>query len=175
MESGIEGEVLRSVMREVPSPVTVVTVGGPAEIRGITIGSFASTSLRPPLISFNVSRDAQIYDALVATDRFAVHLLSDEQAHVADHFATPDQSSEAQFEGVPYRVDAFGTPILLDTLAVLYCQRHDVTEAGDHSIIVGRVARLENGVEGEPLVYYNRTYRSIGKEVSPTTFDPVGE
>lgn len=173
MERGIDGVVLRDVMREVPSPVTVVTLGGPTEMRGITIGSFASTSLHPPLISFNVSRDAQIFDALVVSDRFAVHVLSDRQAHLADHFATPDQTSEQQFDDVAYRVDPLGTPVLLDVLAVLYCERYEVTEAGDHSIVVGRVTSVEIGEEGRPLLYYNRSYRHVGREVGPTTFDPV--
>lgn len=171
----MDGEVLRGVMREVPSPVTVVTVGGSHEMRGITIGSFASTSLRPPLISFNVSRDAQIYDAIVAAERFAVHILSDRQAQLADHFATPEQSSEEQFRDLPFRVDPRGVPVLLDTLAVLFCERYEVAEAGDHSIVVGRVMGIETGSEADrkPLLYYNRTYRRVGRQVGPTSFEPV--
>ncbi len=174
MQSRIDGEVLRHVMRQVPSPVTVVTVKGDGEIRGITIGSFTSASLRPPLISFNLSRDAQSYDALVEAERFAVHILTDEQAFLADHFATPDLTSEAQFEAVPFRVDALGTPILLDTLAVLHCERYAVYEAGDHSIVMGRVTTIDDGGDGSPMLYYDRTYRCVGKEVQPTTFEPAG-
>jgi flavin reductase (DIM6/NTAB) family NADH-FMN oxidoreductase RutF len=174
MESRIDGEVLRSVMREVPSAVTVITVKGETEIRGITIGSFASTSLRPPLISFNVSRDAQIYDALIGAERFAVHLLSDEQAYLSDHFASSEMTGEEQFEGVPYLLDALGTPIILDTLAVMHCEQYAVYDAGDHSIVVGRVLKVDLGAHGDPMLYYNRTYRCVGREVQPTTFDPVG-
>lgn len=170
----MDGEVLRSVMREVPSPVTVITVKGEDEIRGITIGSFASTSLRPPLISFNIKRDAQIYEALVNAEHFAVHILSDAQAHLSDHFASSEMTGEEQFEAVPYQVDPVGTPIILDTLAVIRCDRYAIYDAGDHSIVVGRVTQVDGGVDGGPMLYYNRTYRSIGKEVQPTTFDPIG-
>ncbi len=173
MQSRIDGEVLRHVMRQVPSAVTVVTVSGAGEIRGITIGSFTSTSLRPPLISFNLSRDATTYDALVMADHFAVHLLSTKQAHLAEHFATPDLTSDEQFEAVPYQVDADGTPILLDALVVIRCERFAIYDAGDHSIVVGRVSGLDRISEGEPLLYYDRTYRGVGREVQPATFEPA--
>lgn len=173
MQSRIDGEVLRHVMRQVPSPVTVVTVAGEGEIRGITIGSFTSTSLRPPLISFNISRDAQAYAALVASERFAVHLLSDKQAHLADHFATPDLTSEEQFDAVPYQLDADGTPILLDALSVMHCDSFAIHDAGDHSIILGRITEIGHSSDGEPILYYDRTYRCIGREVQPTTFEPA--
>lgn len=173
MQSRIDGEVLRHVMRQVPSPVTVVTVEGEGQIRGITIGSFTSTSLRPPLISFNLSRDAQAYDALVTAERFAVHVLSESQAHLADHFATPDLTSEEQFEAVPHQIDPDGTPILLDTLAVIHCERYAIHDAGDHSIVVGRVMMIKDSSDGAPLLYYDRTYRRVGQEVQPTTFEPA--
>ncbi|MEX0747929.1 MAG: flavin reductase family protein [Rhodothermales bacterium] len=175
MQRRIEGEVLRKVMRCVPSPVTVVTVCGEKEIRGITIGSFASTSLRPPLISFNVNKDATIYDALVAANRFVVHILTEQQAHLSDHFAKPDLPADEQFEAIPYRLDPQGTPILFDTLAVISCERYAVHEAGDHSIIIGHVLDIEERPGCSPLIYYDRTYRRLGEEVEPTQFEPLEE
>jgi len=175
MQGRIEGEILRKVMRCVPSPVTVVTVCGENEIRGITIGSFASTSLRPPLISFNVNKDATIYPALMVAERFVVHILTDQQAHLSDHFAKPDLPAEEQFEAIPYRLDPHGTPILLDTLAVISCERYAVHEAGDHSIVVGHVLDVEERSGCSPLVYHDRTYRRLGEEVEPTLFEPLEE
>lgn len=174
MQSRIDGEALRFVMRHVPSPVTIVTVAGEKEMRGITIGSFTSTSLHPPLVSFNVSRDAGVYDALTTSERFAVHVLSDHQAHLSDHFATPELSGDEQFQDISFEVEADGTPILSGALAVMLCARHAVYDAGDHSIMVGRVIALGNvDAGGLPLVYFNRAYRRVGKEAQPTRFDPV--
>lgn len=176
MENRIDGEALRIVMRHVPSPVTIVTGAGKDEIRGITIGSFASTSLRPPLISFNVNREARIYETLTTAERFAVHVLSDEQAHLSDHFATPELTGEEQFEAASYDLDEHGTPILSGALAVMLCRRYAVYDAGDHSIIVGRVVELRDlDVDVLPLVYFDRAYRHIGQEAQPTLFDPVGD
>lgn len=175
MERRVDGKILRDVMRHVPSPVTIVTIAADEGIRGITIGSFASTSLRPPLISFNVSKEATVYEAITTKPHFAVHVLSAEQAHLSDHFATPDLSSEEQFDGVAYRIDPNGTPVLLDTLSVMYCRLQAVHDAGDHSIVVARVEGIEEGGEGAPLLYYDRRYRSVGEEVQRTTFEPVGD
>ena len=173
MQSRIDGEVLRHVMRQVPSPVTIVTVKGEDEIRGITIGSFTSASLHPALITFNLSRDAQSYDALILAERFVVHILSEKQAHLADHFAKPDLTGEEQFEAIPYQLDADGTPILLDTMAVLHCERFAIHDAGDHSIVIGQVVKIDARTDGCPLLYYDRGYRRIGKQVQPTTFEPA--
>lgn len=162
MESTEVGaEVLRDVMRHVPSPVTIVTAGGAEEVRGTTIGSFTSVSLRPPLISFNVDQSSQMHDVLGAAAQFAVHILCDDDAHLCTHFAAPDRLGVEQLSAVPHHLDAHGTPILDDALAVLHCRRHDMFEAGDHSIVVGEVTEVDRRGEGAPILYYKRTYRSV--------------
>jgi len=152
-------------MRRVPSAVTVVTVAGADEVRGITIGSFTSVSLDPPLISFNVALDAQAHDLLVGADHFAVHILADEQAHLSNHFAEKDRTSEEQFASIPHRLDASGTPILEDVLAVFFCTHYAVFPVGDHSLLVGEVVHIDQGRSRTPLVYYERRYHSVGGEV----------
>lgn len=160
-------------MRRVASPVTVVTAGGPGPMRGITIGSFTSVSLEPPLISFNVQHDAQMHGVIMDCARFAVHILSEEQAYLSEHFAVPDRGGEEQFEGIAYHLDLHGTPILTGVLAILHCTPHGTLEAGDHTIIVGEVVALEEGVEGGPVLYYDRSYRGIGPEVQSILFSPT--
>ncbi len=172
---GEEREGLRQVMRQAPSPVSVVTTAdGRGEIRGVTIGSFTSASLCPPLLSFNISREAGIYDLLTRADRFALHILHEGQAHLSDRFAAPDMSGVEQFRGVDYQVDAQGLPVLADVLAALLCLRHAVYDAGDHSIVLGRVTDIREVAAGKrPLVYFDRSYRRVGKAAQPASFDPV--
>src|SRR5690606_10932508 len=135
----------------------------------ITIGSFTSTSLEPPLVSFNVERAAQMHDVLAAAPRYAVHLLGEHQAALSDRFALADRAGAEQFDGVDYRLDAHGTPVLGGVLGVLHCVHYAVYEAGDHSIFVGEVVDIEVGEEGGPIVYHNRAYRGLG----PTVASPV--
>lgn len=172
-ETNADGEALRGAMRRVPSPVVVVTAAGEEEARGITIGSFTSVSLEPPLISFNVGRDTRMFGVITAAARFAVHLLSEEQAHLCNRFALPDLSGAAQFEEVPHRLDEQGTPVLEDVLAVLHCRRYAVYDAGDHVILLGEVVEIEQVSEGEPILYYNRDYRSVGEAVRVSLLEPV--
>ena len=153
-------------MRRIASPVVIVTVGTPDGPRGATIGSFTSVSLEPPLVSFNVTRETQLHEALSHADRFAVHLLAAEHADLATHFALPDLSSSAQFGALAHVPGVDGqAPRLEGTLGILLCRTESRFAAGDHSIFVGRVESVEGGAEGTPLLYYARSYRDVGDEV----------
>jgi flavin reductase (DIM6/NTAB) family NADH-FMN oxidoreductase RutF len=169
MKPVTDGEVLRAVMRQVPSPVTVVTVATSEGPRGVTIGSFGSVSLQPPLVSFNLSVDATIFRHLVASERYAVHILHAGQVALSQRFAEPDRSSPQQFEGLAYR-ELDGLPLLDDFLAVLICRRVAVHPAGDHVILVGQVERIEESPRDvPPILYYRQSYRVPG---DPVAFAP---
>ncbi len=158
--------MLRAVMRRVASPVTVVTAAADGEARGATIGSFTSVSLDPPLVSFNVQKASAFYAALSRAEAFAIHLLTDAQAELANHFALPDLTGEAQFADVPHVQTAPGQPpVLEDTFGVLFCRRFAVHDAGDHALFIGRVARVLEAEGAGPLLYYARSYRAVGGEV----------
>ena len=100
MSAIISGQGLREVMRHVPSPVTTVSFKGPDGAKGITIGSFTSVSLEPPLISFNVMHDSKMHDVLARVDTYAVQILNEDQVALSERFALPDQTSKQQFDGV---------------------------------------------------------------------------
>lgn len=169
----VDGETLREVMRRVPSPVTVVTAANAEEARGITIGSFTSVSLEPPLVCFNVNHEAQMHDVIMAAPRFAVHVLGEQQAHLSKHFAVPDRTGAEQLRSVPHGIDEHGIPILDDVTAVLHCVHHDVFTAGDKSIIIGRVVDVDVYEDDGAVLYYKRTYRSVGEELRSTLLSPV--
>jgi flavin reductase (DIM6/NTAB) family NADH-FMN oxidoreductase RutF len=175
----VSGAALRAILRQVPAPVTVVTArsaaGGPF---GITIGSFASVSLRPPLVSFNVSEEARTYRLLAEAERFAVHFLHREQAELAARFADPGAAPQQQFAAVEWRADdETNLPVLADVRAVLRCRLHARHRAGDSDIVVGRVtgaddAALETDPKGvpaaDPLLYHQRGYRALPAGVQQT-------
>ena len=174
-ERGVGGEMLRAVMRRVASPVTVVTAASRGVLRGATIGSFTSVSLEPALVSFNVQKGSSLHDVLRAADAFAVHLLGDDQADLATHFALPDLTSAEQFRGVAhaYAADAPDEPPLLHgVFGVLHCRTWAVHDVGDHALFLGRVERVTGGEarsassgQAGPLLYFDRSYRAVGDEV----------
>ena len=153
------GAALRAVLRSVASPVVVVTVGGDGETapRGATIGSFASVSLDPPLVSFNVTHGSRLHDALASADAFTVHLLADDQAEVAAFFARSEPAAGDGLEDEAPRLDG--------TLGTLACDVYARLDAGDHTVLLGRVTRVAGGRDAAPLLYYRRSYRGIGGEV----------
>lgn len=162
-QESITDTELRSIMRRVPSPVTVVTAAGRSEARGATIGSFTSVSLDPPLVSFNVAKGTQIHAVLHEASHFAVHLLSAQQSDLCAHFALPNVAGAEQLAAVSYHTTRYETPILDAAPAVLHCRMHDTFEVGDHTIVVGKVVTLDERDDTRPILYYDREYRSVNE------------
>jgi flavin reductase (DIM6/NTAB) family NADH-FMN oxidoreductase RutF len=173
MSESVDDTAFRTIMRRVPSPVVVVTACGADEARGITIGSFTSLSLNPPLVSFNVSDASRMANVMETCSRFAVHVLGEGQAYLANHFAAPDLSGDEQFANVSHRRDAHGTPILDGATAVLHAVPHDSTPVADHTLWIGRVVDVEGGDDHGAVLYYQRSYRGVGSELRSTLLSPV--
>lgn len=153
---------LKKAMRQLPFPVAIATAAVGKEKRGITIGSFTSLSLDPPLISFNIDREAQIYPLITRATHFSVHLPQPEQAKLCDHFSISGLSSDEQFESINYQRNSYGTPVLKEIPTVIQCRAYDQISAGDHIIIIGEVAEVEQENENPSILYYDRSYREIG-------------
>lgn len=158
----IDGQALRHTLRHVASPVVLVTALGADGPRGATMGSFASVSLAPPIVSFNVQRGSRLYSALERGGPFAVQLLSDAQSVVADHFATPNLTSAEQLAPFAHRSGPHGLALVEGALATLVCQPEAWWPAGDHAVVAGRVEQILPGADGDPLLWYARGYRKVG-------------
>lgn len=173
MSEPVDAITFRTLMRRVPSPVVVVTAQGPKEARGITIGSLSSASLDPPLVSFNVGRDTQMFEVMEGCEEFAVNILGEDQAHLAEHFALPDLSGPEQLESVRHSRNLNDTPILEGGSGVLRCVPHGSLPAGDHVLYVGLVIDVETRPDRGAVIHYKSTYRGVGRELRSTRLDPV--
>ena len=159
-------DLFRDAMSRVPSAVTVVTAGDRNKIRGITIGSFTSVSLKPMLVSFNVACATRMHEMITTVPRFAVHLLSEEQASLSSRFAEPERTGKEQFADVEYVLDDCGTPVLGGAITVFRCVPHATVPAGDHTLIVARVEAVSvPPIEEKPLIYVNRRYSMLGEDI----------
>lgn len=121
---------------------------------GITINSFNSVSLDPPLVLWNIARDAQSFDAFMQTEYFAVNVLSSEQQAICDRFAAGGRD---KFNGFDCDQGLEGQPILPEFSASFQCRKEYVYDGGDHNIIIGRVLRFEDR-ETDPLIFYRGHY-----------------
>lgn len=161
---------IRALMRRAPQLVTVVTAGGPAGPRGITVSSFISVSLDPPLVLVSIMNSARAHSA-IAGGTFRVHLLASDQADVSGHFATPGLDSDAQFGGrFADAVETLGAgepPRIAGCIGWLRCATAGSYAEGDHTLFIGRVTegRVERP-DAAPLLYHDRGYREVGSAVS---------
>lgn len=139
------------------SGVTVITTAHEGQPYGMTVSSFASLSLKPPLVLICIDTTVKCHDAIAASGRFAVNILSKQQEHLSRRFATRDID---KFVGVALRDGTLGVPLLEGALASIECRLHKTYPGGDHTIFIGEVADAEVR-EGSPLLYYRRGYHEL--------------
>ncbi len=150
---------LRDSLARFATGVTVVTCsaadGSPC---GITANSFSSVSLDPPLVLWNIAKVSNSLQAYLDARHFAIHILREDQQHLSEHFARSDHTV---YTGIDYSMSSDGVPILPDVLARFDCVTNAIHDAGDHFIIVGEVIEHSHD-SGDPLLFFNSDYRSIG-------------
>lgn len=146
----------RNALGTYPTGVTVVaTVDRQGHPVGLTVNSFASVSLDPPLVLWNLGRDSTQLGDFRAASYFSVNVLAEHQVAISHRFA---QSGGGKFEGLQFTRGLGGVPLLADCLAHLECATEARHDGGDHVIFIGRVLRFDSR-EGEPLVYHRGRYR----------------
>lgn len=156
----MDTSLFRTVLGRFATGITVVTTldhnGDPV---GLTVNSLASVSLEPPLILVCIDLDAESHDPLVASDGFAVNILSATQRGLAETFASK-QDRETRWGGLEWTAGWGGAPIFEGIIGVLQCEVWKTVEAGDHTVILGQV--MDASVrEGDPLLYYGGGFRWV--------------
>jgi flavin reductase (DIM6/NTAB) family NADH-FMN oxidoreductase RutF len=158
--SPADARALRDALGRFITGVAVVTavddVLGPL---GVTVNSFNSVSLDPPLVLWSLARRAWSLPGFERSTAFAINILSEEQDRLAERFASPGADKWA---GVAYRLsEDTGTPILTGVEAALECRRERLVDGGDHVIFLGRPVRLHYGVTTRPLAFYRGRYTRL--------------
>ncbi len=155
----IDPLTLRQSLGNFLTGVTIVTTRTPdgAPV-GLTVNSFNSVSLDPPLVLFSLARDAECFAHFQAGDRFAINVLGAHQAELSTRFATRNIDKWA---GIPVREGEIGLPLIEDAIATFECRVHARHEGGDHVIYVGEVLALDAREEAEPLGFYQGRYASL--------------
>ena len=156
----IGAQQFRDTLRLWASGVTVVTARGPRGLTAITVSSFASLSLKPPLVLICIERRARAHRALARARGFGVHLLRADQADLSDRAAGRLGPRAARLAGMGPRSVKTGAPIFTDALAWLDCRLVARHPGGDHTIFVGRVEAAGNA-GGKPLLWFDRDYAAL--------------
>ena len=157
MDMPIDEFRFRQAMGYFATGVTVVTTAHEGQLYGMTVSSFASLSLKPPLILICVEKVLSTHTAIADAGQFAVNILEQSQEHLSRRFATREND---KFMGVAWHSSRFGLPVLEGALAIIECQLRDTFPGGDHTIFVGEVMDAELS-QGSPLLYYRRGYHEL--------------
>lgn len=153
-------KAFRNALGAFPTGVTIITTQDPADGRmtGITVNSFSSVSLDPPLVLWSLARKSPNIDQFAVGRQHAIHVLSHAQKDLAYHFAAPKPD---KFAGVDHAVPSdFKAPILAGATACFYCETHQLLDGGDHLIVLARVLRHET-TDHAPLLFAKGTMMSL--------------
>ena len=157
----------RQALSQFATGVAVITARGPeGEAIGMTMSSFNSVSLDPPLILFSIDRRAHSLPAMQAAKGFAVNILSRAQEGLSNQFA---RALGDKWEAVEHTMGHAQAPLLQGALAHFECEPYGQHDGGDHVIVVGRVVRFAANTRESPLLFFRGRYHSVssGDERAP--------
>lgn len=157
-EAPVTSDEFRRACGRFATGITIASVldasGSP---HGLTVNSFTSVSLDPPLILICLGHAVACIDAFRESRHFGLNVLSERQQELSDRFARKGQD---RFDGLEWYRGESGVPLLPDVLATIECRVQQRITSGDHDIFVGEMLRMRTG-EGEPLIYFAGRYRRL--------------
>lgn len=159
----MEDRAFRRALGEFATGVAVVTARGKGEaLIGMTMSSFNSVSLDPPLVLFSVDRKARSLPAMLEAKGFAVNILARDQESISNQFA---RALSNKWNQVKTSVGHAEAPLISGAMAHFECAPYAIYEGGDHVIFVVRVIRHASRAEGAaPLIFFRGRYRDLVDE-----------
>jgi len=157
----IESEQLRLAMRQWATGVTVVTSELNGFRHGMTVSSFTSVSLSPPMVLVSIERSVRTHQLVSESGIFGVSILAEGFQEISDRFAGRDTEVENRFDGLETFTLETGAPLLTVGLANFDCRVISQHLAGNHTLFIGQVVAVRRRAVGNPLIYYDRHYRGL--------------
>jgi flavin reductase (DIM6/NTAB) family NADH-FMN oxidoreductase RutF len=155
----IDTRALRNTLSRFATGVTLVTCCDPnGRFVGLTVSSFNSLSLDPPLVLWSLYERSPSLQAFLAAPSFAVNVLAESQVGLSQRFSGGELDRFA--EGA-WSLGTHGAPILAGSCAVLQCRSETHQEAGDHRLFIGRVLHGSHS-DLPPLIFHSSHYRRLG-------------
>ena len=152
-----DAKKFRTALGRFTTGVTVITALTPQGPIGVTANSFASISLDPALVMWSPDKTSKRHDAFFAAKSFNIHVLAAQQMPVCNAFVRRRDA----FDEVPHTLNEAGIPILEGCLAVFECDHFASHDAGDHTIILGKVYRVTQRA-GDGLIFANGAFSTAG-------------
>ena len=159
----LDPEALRSAMRAWSAGVTVVTSVYEGETHGMTVNSFTSISLTPPLLIISLQQHTRTHEMVMKSRMFGLTILSSEQTNISDLFAGRMPEVKDRIAAVKTETLVTGSPLIVGGLAWLDCRVLQTYDAGQTSLFIAEAVAARGTGSGEPLLYHNREYWKLSK------------
>lgn len=152
----IDKRELRTAFSSFATGVTIIACETKKGLAAMTVNSFSSLSLNPPLLLWSIDLESSHFEAFNRAEYFSVNVLSGNQKSASQAFASTrnDQSSVAE----AFNTGRFGTPLLSNARANFECEFFNRYDAGDHQIIIGKVLDFRSNKIAPPLIFVDGKY-----------------
>jgi flavin reductase (DIM6/NTAB) family NADH-FMN oxidoreductase RutF len=158
---GVPPQAFREVLSRWASGVCVVTTNDGGMLYGLTVSSFTSVSLDPPLVLVCLANANRVVEMIGTSQGFAVSLLASHQESASQYFAQSGRLPTPDFTEIEGQWTPSGLPVISGSLAWLTCELHAMLPMGDHTVAVGRATGAFSDEGKEPLLYWSRGYRGL--------------
>lgn len=155
----IDSDTYRAVMRHLPTGVAAVCSTDPVTglQNGMVVGTFASLSMEPALVTFSVMHSSTSWPKIAKADRFGISLLAEDQQQVCRALSA---KGEDKLSAVSWSESGWGTPHIHGSLAWFDCRIEQQFTAGDHLVVIASVLDMTPG-EGTPLIFHGGRFGSF--------------
>jgi flavin reductase (DIM6/NTAB) family NADH-FMN oxidoreductase RutF len=154
----VSSQEFRAACGRFATGVTIATVlDSERQPHGLTVSSFTSVSLDPPLISICLGHAVTAIDLFREANFFGINILDEDQQAISERFA---RKGLDRFDGVGWTLGEYGVPLIEGVLAGIECQAERRITAGDHDIFVGRMVATRVR-DGAPLLHFSGEYRKL--------------
>ena len=161
MGTNIDPKILRDTFGNFATGVTIISYTcASGEHCGMTVNSFSSVSLDPPLLLWNLQKNSDCYEDIMMAEHYAVNVLSDKQSEISNSLARKNMHDLTELSEPDLWEMGKHCPIIKDTLACFECRTWKHYEGGDHVILVGEILHCARG-SGAPLLFYAGNYAKL--------------
>lgn len=159
----INETIFRQTMRFWTTGVAIVTTNFEGNRHGMTVSSFSSISVDPPVIMVSINQNTRTYQLMKKSGIFGVTILESSQQHTSDKFAGLIPEDTDRFAGIETETLTTGAPFISGGIAFLDCKISQAVDVGHNTVFFGEVVDAKNQEDLIPLLYSNRTYGSLHK------------
>lgn len=169
-EAVFDPRAFRQALGQFPTGVCIVTCMVDGEQLGMTMSSFNSLSLDPPLVLFSIDRRAASLPLWVRAETYAINVLSENQKDISNQFAKPLSN---KWEGARFERGRLDAPVLHGIAAVFECVRWATHNGGDHTLFIAEVMCFRSSIDRNPLVFSKGRYAALQSTESVAPLWPL--